>query len=215
MAQQYTVRDGDTFLGIATEFGFADYRLIYNHSRNASFRQQRPNPNLIFPGDELYIPDRRLDPESVPTDAVHRFVLRMQRALLAIVLENDTDEPIANTRYKLTIGSQTYNGSTDSTGRLEHAIAATAKRGTLCAQGLQWELAIGSLNPIEDTPDEGISGIQARLKNLGFYLGEVTGQLNVDTRVAVENFQRKHPPLKVDGICGPKTSARLAEVHGS
>ena len=215
MAQQYTVQDGDTLVGIASEFGFADYRAIYNHARNAFFRQQRPNPNLIFPGDELYIPDRRLDPESVQTDAVHRFVLGMPRKLLVIVLENDADEPIANTSYELTVGSQTYRGTTDSTGRLEHAIPATARRGTLCAQLLQWELAIGSLNPIQDTPDAGVSGIQARLKNLGFYLGEVTGQLNQNTQAAVESFQRKHPPLKVDGICGPKTSAKLIEVHGS
>lgn len=52
----YTVRSGDTFVIIAENHGIPEWRTIYNHAENADFRLRRPNPNVIYPGDEMYIP---------------------------------------------------------------------------------------------------------------------------------------------------------------
>ena len=76
-------------------------------------------------------------------------------------------------------------------------------------------MCIDHLNPIEDTPDRGASGIQARLKNLGFDPGPVDGILGPRTRAAIRAFQEKNRPLEVDGVCGPKTIAKLIELHAS
>lgn len=56
MSTPYTVRPGDTLSHIAAKHGFPSYRDIYEHPDNAAFRIKRPNPNLIYPGDALFIP---------------------------------------------------------------------------------------------------------------------------------------------------------------
>jgi len=56
LAKQYIVKSGDTLVAIAKKHGFADWREIYNHPDNLSFKTKRPNPDKIFPGDILNIP---------------------------------------------------------------------------------------------------------------------------------------------------------------
>lgn len=56
MSTIYVVRAGDTLTRIARDHGFVDWRAIYYHPENAAFRARRPDPNRIFPGDQLRIP---------------------------------------------------------------------------------------------------------------------------------------------------------------
>ena len=58
MATIHTVKKGETLGGIAKANGFKSFREIYDHPDNAAFKAKRPNPNLIFPGDVLVIPDK-------------------------------------------------------------------------------------------------------------------------------------------------------------
>ena len=62
MATNYIVRSGDTLGKIAARHGFKNYREIYDHPANAAFKAKRPNPNLIFPGDVIVIPDKSVVP---------------------------------------------------------------------------------------------------------------------------------------------------------
>jgi hypothetical protein len=57
MPKNYTVISGDTLTKIAKQHGFDDWRVIYNHPSNAAFKAKRPNPDKIFPGDVIVIPD--------------------------------------------------------------------------------------------------------------------------------------------------------------
>jgi hypothetical protein len=57
MTFPFTVRSGDNLSAIARRFGLKSFRDIYDHPDNAAFRIKRPNPNLIFPGDVVMIPD--------------------------------------------------------------------------------------------------------------------------------------------------------------
>ena len=52
------------------------------------------------------------------------------------------------------------------------------------------------------------------LKELGYYYGEVTGNIGNKTENAIEEFQRKNG-LSADGIPGPNTYAKLQSVYGS
>jgi hypothetical protein len=71
-----------------------------------------------------------------------------------------------------------------------------------------WRLRLGWLDPVHC-----VSGIQARLNNLGHKAGTVDGIRGPITTAALKEFQRKHD-LAVDGIPGPITQAKLEEVHG-
>lgn len=53
--------------------------------------------------------------------------------------------------------------------------------------------------------------LQRDLISLGYDVGKTgaDGKYGAKTEAAVEAFQRDHPPLKVDGICGPATWAAI------
>jgi len=63
-------------------------------------------------------------------------------------------------------------------------------------------------------PVKYLTGVQARLNNLGYGAGPVDGINGPRTKSAVKRFQQLTPPLRVDQIPGPNTQARLLEAHG-
>lgn len=59
MPRTHIVRAGESLALIAERYGFgADWEAIYNAPDNAAFRRKRPNPMLIYAGDQVLIPDR-------------------------------------------------------------------------------------------------------------------------------------------------------------
>jgi len=61
----YTVKAGDNLTAIAKKFGVPSWQSIYNSPDNAAFRAKRPNPNLIYAGDILMVPDLNVRGRSV------------------------------------------------------------------------------------------------------------------------------------------------------
>ena len=51
----HIVKPGDTVSAIALRYWIKSWQELYNDPSNASFRAKRPNPNLIFPGDQIEI----------------------------------------------------------------------------------------------------------------------------------------------------------------
>ena len=213
MPKLHVVRQGECLSRIAWSYGFHDYRSVYEDAANESFRKLRPNPNLIYPGDTLHIPDKDIKFEDRSTDQRHAFVVRSLTRLLSLALYYEDKKPIANKPYQLTIGKRELSGQTDKDGRLEKPIPKWAENAVLKIDGYTWNISIAHLNPMEGAEDEGVSGIQMRLKNLGYYTGEIDSDVGPLTRRAIRDFQADNH-LKVDGICGPKTRAKLREVHG-
>ena len=60
----YTVQDGDHISGIAQQFGFDDYTVVWNRPENADLRALRDDPQLLAPGDSLFIPELKDMPVS-------------------------------------------------------------------------------------------------------------------------------------------------------
>jgi LysM domain len=52
----HIVKPGDTLSAIALRYGIESGKKLYDDPSNASFRLKRPNPNRIFPGDQINIP---------------------------------------------------------------------------------------------------------------------------------------------------------------
>jgi len=216
MADYHTVEQGECLASIAKKYGFPDYQKIYNHPENSDFKKSHPNPNVVFPGDSIFIPDMEVKDYSRPTEKKHSFKLHRQPTVVRIVVADEKGKPYSGNKYKLTIGYKTYEGTTGSDGLIEREVDADEQLGELTvwwkgdSQILtcNWTLQIGHLDPVEE-----ITGIQGRLNNLGFDCGEVDGIIGPQTEAAVRAFQEENS-LKVDGIPGPKTQAKLKEVHG-
>jgi N-acetylmuramoyl-L-alanine amidase len=213
---KHRVEQGECLSSIARQYGFSDYRGIYDHPDNASFKQKRPNPNLIYPGDEFWIPEKELRHEDAVTEKRHRFQVESRKTMLRMRLKDEQDKPIAHAKYILEVEQLEFTGSTDANGELSHKTAPDAKDGRLrvflkhngVEEVFTWRLGIGQLDPVTE-----ISGVQARLSNLGFEAGPVDGQNGPLTRAAVRQFQA-HYKLQVDGIVGPETRGKLEQVYG-
>jgi hypothetical protein len=76
MSWIYTIKQGDHLSSIAKAYGFSDYHKIWNDPNNASLKQLRRNPHVLYPGDQVFIPDKELQSFSKPTDKKHQFVLK-------------------------------------------------------------------------------------------------------------------------------------------
>lgn len=215
MPRIHVVQQGESLSAIAHRYGFFDARTVYDDPSNAGLRDKRPDPDLLYPGDEVVIPDREARTETGATDRRHRFSVRGKRSVLRIFLRDILDEPLAGVPYDLEIdGQKVVEGRpTGADGLVEHPIAPDARRGTLTTPEWTWTFAIGALNPIPQTPDDGISGVQGRLWNLGYDTGPIDGVLGKRTAAALRHFQEDQH-LPVTGRADPATVARLVQVHG-
>jgi peptidoglycan hydrolase-like protein with peptidoglycan-binding domain len=238
VAGYHTVVQGEYLSKIAKDNGFPDYLTIWDHPNNAQLKQQRQNPNVFYPGDHVFIPDKEQRHESGSTEKRHTFVVKKQTLKLRLVLEDVYEKPIAGARCALVVEDRVSQPTTDGTGKIQLEIPLDAQNAMLVVrsnntpfQNIPIPIKIGRLDPVDK-----ISGQIARLNNLGYFAGDIdqaqqasaaTGngsgrggsgnrvdQASADQfRSAVEEFQCDHG-LKVDGICGPVTQAKLKHAHG-
>ena len=218
MGIQYTVQQGDCLSSIAQTWGFSDYKPIYFASENAAFREKRPNPNIIFPGDILFIPDRRINERPCSTDQLHRFVAPQPGVYLRLCLKDDLHQPYRNSKYRLRVDFDDYEGRSDGNGMVEQRIPATAAEGEITIfpadgddsdAGYTFTLNLGHLDPIDET-----SGVDARLINLGFGPPDAESDgLSDDARIeALQAFQDRFG-LEVTGEVDEATRRKLKELH--
>ena len=214
----YTVVYGDTLVSIAKGFGFLDYSSIYNDPDNASFRKKRPNPNVIFEGDILAIPDKGGKSLSVPVGSKASITLKNQKQLLRVKL-TEYGEALRNTAYSFKIQGggipdlKIENRKSDSNGIIELSVPIAYINpsgptiGQLVVHGLEYRLIIGSLDPISTR-----SGIQQRLKNDGFLIDDEPGNFGPSTKAAIRVFQEMND-LEVTGIIDDAFRSKLLRYH--
>jgi hypothetical protein len=203
----YTVKQGDHLTNIVYEHGFRDADRVWNDPANADLRGQR-DPNVLFPGDELFLPDFGERQATIGTGAIHPFFIPALKLRLRVVVRDVNGDPIPNCDCLLAVDDKTQELKTDSTGRIDRDIPISAKAGEIRIHGQVYRLSIGWLDPVTEE-----SGWRARLANLGYYFGDGPGVDEEELRSAVEEFQCDHG-LFVDGKCGSKTQEKLQKVHG-
>jgi hypothetical protein len=207
----YEVQPGESVDSISFEHGLF-WETVWNHPNNQQLKQERKNPNVLLSGDKVFIPDIRTKQEPGATEKRHRFKRKGVPAGLEIVLRDSHGKPRPNVSYILEIDSQLTSGKTDAQGRIKQPIPPNADKGRLTVGGGGGEvynLRLGNLDPITS-----ITGIQQRLRNLGFYSGAVDGQLNDATIQAIKPFQAKFGFPDTGKLDDP-TRDKLQSEHGS
>jgi hypothetical protein len=210
---QHVVEQGEHLTSIAIRYGFRDYRTLWNDPENAALQQSRTNPNVLAPGDVVSIPDRTTKEHPGATAQRHRFVLRRPPLWLRVTLYRFDRAPLADTPVELEVDGQVQTLQTDGTGLVEAAIRPDAARAVLRADGQEFELHVGHLDPIEQR-----SGLVARLRNLGYLPEALEGDAEGDAdpedlRFGVTLFQRDYD-MPIDGNDVEGVLARLADLHG-
>lgn len=88
------------------------------------------------------------------------------------------------------------------------------KVGTFTAS--ERKKALAGAGTTASTADSGdvatIKSVQTMLKELGYYTGEITGNVGSKTETAIKKFQKEYD-LTADGVAGPNTIARLKSVY--
>jgi N-acetylmuramoyl-L-alanine amidase len=215
MPKTYTVKQGDHLPGIAEENGFHDYSVVWNYADNADLKKLRQNPNVLYPGDEVMIPDLELREEAKSTDQHHKFQLNTSKLQLRLVLEDFYERPISGASCQVTIDGNSQTLTSNADGLVELDIPNDAKGGGVIInsdktpfQNETIPVKIGYLDPADT-----VSGQKARLSNLGYYFGEIDSSEDDEFNSAIEEFQCDND-LVVDGICGPATQGKLKQIHG-
>ena len=208
----YTVRQGDCLSSIAARYGL-DWQSIWNHGKNSQLKRKRKDPNILLPGDVLFVPDKEVKQEDGATESRHRFVRKSASAKLRLQLLDEERKPRANLRYVLAVDGALHEGTTDGEGRIEVAIPPAARSAKLTVQDgekqEEFDLSLGHVDPISE-----VSGVQQRLTNLGFDCGGESGTIGERTASALRGFQ-KQEVLSETGQIDGATRQKLEEIHGS
>jgi hypothetical protein len=200
---EYTVQPGDCISSIAYSHGFY-WETIWDLPENAALKGARKDPNVLFPGDKVFIPEKRIKWESRNTEARHRFMLRGVPAKFKVLLAIN-DQPLANKPYTFWIDDKSTEGKTDSNGFVAQSIPPGAERGKIVVKEvnyqLVWEFQFGTVDPI-DTEE----GVRERLTDMGY-------DAENDLEASVRAFQQKEK-LDATGQIDETTRAKIQERFG-
>lgn len=204
----HRVKTGESLPSIAHRYGFTLWETVYNIPENSELKKKRPNPYVLYAGDEVVIPDKELGEETISTDQRHRFKLLGKPSIFRLVLRDDDDAPIADEPWVLHIrGIDDQSGTTAANGLVEAKVPVSVRKGILEALGDEFILQFGQLNPVAR-----VTGVQQRLNNLGYPAGAVDGDVGKKTRKALLDFQVKEG-LETTGDPDEDTRKKLLELH--
>ncbi len=204
------VKQGECISSIAEDTGHL-WQTIWNEPSNSKIKESRGNPDVLFPGDHIFIPPIRNRLESVTTGSQHKFRRKGLLCNLNIQVCEDGD-PKANKNFRLIIDGETISGKTDGEGRIQAMIPSKAKKAQLLIvdeEETEYEIQLGTLDPYNT-----VRGVQQRLGNLGFYKGRIDGSIDATTIAAFQLFQLEQGIDITDDI-DEQTCVKLRDVHGS
>lgn len=182
---------------------------LWDHPDNQALKALRKSPNVLLPGDELSVP-REPGTLELKANQVNRFVVKGQTTRLKLVLTDAVQQPLKQLNFKLTLGELEISGTTGEAGEIDEAIPATATSALLFMEGSDEavELLIGSLDPVTE-----LSGVQARLENLGFDPGPVDGIMGPLTQAAILAFRQRSDLPESEDV-DDELRSKLLEAHG-
>ncbi len=213
----YVIRQGDYITKLGHTMGF-DALSVWNDPKNAGLRDRRPDPDMLHPGDLLWVPDapdhRKL---SVKAGGSNRYAAHIPKKPIDLKIQIGGEALPKEPYMILGLGPEPVVGETDERGHLvtkvdvsvrEIEVILTRKERTL-------RLRIGDLDPVDT-----LAGLRKRLLHLGYYQPTKVGIENQDATdgdalvSALKAFQA-HEKLAVTGKLDEDTRKALHGAHGS
>lgn len=185
-----TVVQGDTTESLAYARGLF-WETVWDHPNNAALRAKGRRPNILLPGDVLFLPARVTRDERCATAKVHRFRRRGVPTTLAVRCLDPEGNPYANAPYQIVAGAFDRRGVLDGDGWLRCWLPLEHRRLQLLigenGEDERYELLVGHLDPNDED-----SGVCDRLRNLGYYSGPSVGADDPRLAGAVRWFRRSN-----------------------
>ena len=207
----HVVTQGECFASIVRKYGFSEWKTIYD-AQDADFKEKRPNPNVIFPGDRIVVPDLKKKEAACPTDQTHKFKVKRPKTKLRVRFKDLAMQGISGTKYKLSVEGEEFEGTTNSDGILDHPVPSDARTAHLTIFSDDGPLMTLTLRLGDLDPESEVSGAQARLRHLGYDCGPIDGKLERLTEGALRTFQKKNE-LHTSGVLDDATRDKLRGLH--
>lgn len=239
MPQRKTVGQGECLVSIAGESGL-HWETLWNHPENAELKRLRKDPNVLLPGDEVFIPDKTRRTEQGATEKRHRFralgtPARLHLRLLGRPDEADEPaetaesnagvyvepepkasepEPLAGVPYRLYVDQRLLaEGKTDSDGRIDKVLPPASRDAYLVLDPATPKERILQIGLGRMDPIDELVGVCKRLRNLGFDCPTDEQSMTPEIGEALAKFQRSQG-LEPTGEPDDATRSRLKELHG-
>lgn len=202
-----TIGTGDSIVSIAKDHGFF-WQDLWDHGSNADLKSKRKDPNVLYQGDVVHVPEIEKKILDKACDQRHEFKRKGDPVKYRVRLLR-YGKPRKNEKYVLDLGGTIIDGTTDADGKIEQWLPGNCKGGRLILNDGKeiYPVSIHRLDPVDE-----ISGQQQRLKNLGYPIPMVSGKLDKATKAALLSFQ-KWWKLKESGEGDEATKAKLLELH--
>jgi hypothetical protein len=210
--REHEVLSGECLTAVAVANGFTDRQKLLDDAANAELKRERPNPNVLRPGDRVAIPAHDPGTEGCATGRSHRLVIALPTMELRVVLRSHDGTALANAPYTMELDRELRAGTTDGDGRLTEVVRITQRTASLEVEGQHFVLKLSTLAPVGGRDDD-IEGVQARLHNLGYDVGPFDGIYGRRTRAALAVFQVEQG-LEVTGDPDAATRSALEREHG-
>jgi hypothetical protein len=160
----HIIRQGEYLDKLAFLKGF-DADEVWNAPDNADLRARRDNPNLLCPGDILYLP--KPEPKSRPIRAgvTNSYVAEVPLVSVRVVLLED-GAPLADEVFAVDGLSTEQSGTTAADGSVTFEAPITAREVSIILpnRNLAYQVRIGDLDPSVEA-----AGVAMRLSHLGYY----------------------------------------------
>lgn len=198
---------------LASRFGF-DADEVWNDSANDELRERRSTPEMLAPGDVVYLPDAAPEPRSLSARTNNRFRGRLPTVPVEVAFHYG-GEPIANTSCTVEGLPQPLNTETDGDGvaRFDAPMNSGEVWVVFEDPSARFRVMVGHLDPHDED-----SGALHRLVNLG-YGSDAALRTGGEVRAShlhqmLMRFQADHD-LEPSGELDESTRSALQENHGS
>jgi hypothetical protein len=221
--QPYVVRQGDYLAKIAARLGF-DADSVWNAPDNDPLRAQGRTPNVLAPGDILYVPNDKPAWRSLDVGQTNEYVAGSPAVSLTMTFVDENGDPLANTEcvYDGLRAVTAPPAATDGAGSLQIQVPVDQEPFLLVFPSTQvsFMVRVGHVDPHTTA-----AGALQRLYNLGYggrsYFGPeaAAGDLeNPDPEGAfalmLRSFQHDRG-LEQTGELDSATADALKDAHGS
>jgi hypothetical protein len=188
---------------------------VWEHPRNAELRARRSNPNVLLPGDELFLPVLREREESCATARTHTFQRKGVPSSLLLRCLDLHGEPRAGEVFRVLATGFERAGKLDGDGWLRLRVPPDLREVEVIVgeektdMETRYQLRVGHLDPIDT-----LTGVCDRLHNLGYYHGPPLAEPDGPLRQAVARFRADAALPAGSAVDGPFRDA-LKQRHGA
>lgn len=238
--KHHTVQQGESVESIAFTAGHF-WETVWKHPENAALRERRRSPHVLLPGDVVFVPPLEHKEFERATGKQHPFHRKGVPSRLKVRFLVDDKPRASAAYVFFVDGARMKEGQTDGDGVLDEPVSPLARRaevhfaaepppepaepGDFDEQGpdiIQEPRPAAREPPAEQPliytfelrhldPTSEISGLQGRLRHLGYAIGPADGTLDPRGEEALRAFQTEQG-LEVTGELDQATQDKLREL---